>query len=269
MFTIGELSRITGLTVKTLRFYHEKGLLVPVSVDPATGYRRYDAHSVDTARAIVALRALDVSLEEIGEVLAAHEDELNLIDLLESQKTRLCDRIRRDKDIVSTIDQLIASEKEAQRLMDAAHYGVEEKQLDPTLMAGIRMRGRYSDCGQGFARLAKSVGRWIAGKPFCLYYDGEYKEDDADFEVCFPVRKGVKSETATVRELPGGRFLSLLHRGPYQELRRSYENAFAVAAERGCEILLPTREVYIKGPGMIFKGNPKNYLTQILLPVRS
>jgi hypothetical protein len=39
--TIGEFSRVTHLSVKTLRHYHEVGLLEPVHVDPGTGYRRY------------------------------------------------------------------------------------------------------------------------------------------------------------------------------------------------------------------------------------
>ena len=39
MFSIGEFSKITGLTVKTLRYYHEEGVLVPSHVDGQTGYR--------------------------------------------------------------------------------------------------------------------------------------------------------------------------------------------------------------------------------------
>ena len=42
VFSIGEFSKITGLTVKTLRFYHEQGLLHPTHVDSETGYRYYD-----------------------------------------------------------------------------------------------------------------------------------------------------------------------------------------------------------------------------------
>ena len=42
MFTIGEFSKITGLSVKTLRFYHEEGLLTPRAVDPSSGYREVD-----------------------------------------------------------------------------------------------------------------------------------------------------------------------------------------------------------------------------------
>jgi effector-binding domain-containing protein len=34
-------------------------------------------------------------------------------------------------------------------------------------------------------------------------------------------------------------------------------------------VVLPTREVYLKGPGMIFRGNPKNYVTEIQIPVES
>lgn len=269
MFAIGEFSRITGLTVKTLRFYHEIGLLIPAVVDPATGYRRYDARNVEAARAIAALRALDFPLEEVGEILRSHGDEADLIELLEKQKVRLRDRIRRERGVVSSIDRIIQDEKEARRLMKDASYQVEEKEIAPIVVAAIRMRGKYSDCGKGFAQLGKRVGRWIRGKPLCLYHDGEYKEDDADFEAYFPVRQGVKANGVAVRELDGGRFVSLLHRGPYEELGRSYEKALRYARERGHEVLLPTREVYIKGPGMIFKGNPRKYLTEILLPIRS
>ena len=71
----------------------------------------------------------------------------------------------------------------------------------------------------------------------------------------------------TVRELPGGRCLSLLHKGPYHGISSSYAQLFAYAKEHGHKITTPTREVYIKGPGMIFKGNPKKYLTEIQMLV--
>jgi DNA-binding transcriptional MerR regulator len=51
-YSIGEFSQVTGLSVKTLRFYHERGILIPSSVDDATGYRFYDAAKVEKARVI-------------------------------------------------------------------------------------------------------------------------------------------------------------------------------------------------------------------------
>jgi effector-binding domain-containing protein len=72
----------------------------------------------------------------------------------------------------------------------------------------------------------------------------------------------------SVRTLPAGRCLCLIHQGPYEQLGRSYGKLLSAAAERSWKITLPTREVYLKGPGLIFKGNPKNYLTEIQLPMQ-
>ena len=56
--------------------------------------------------------------------------------------------------------------------------------------------------------------------------------------------------------------------GRISQLGRSYAKILQQANERKLALALPTREVYVKGPGMIFKGNPKNYLTEIQLPFK-
>jgi effector-binding domain-containing protein len=144
---------------------------------------------------------------------------------------------------------------------------VREKVLEPVLVAGIRMKGRYSDCGKGFSRLGRALGRYICGKPLLLHYDCEYKEDDADFEACFPIKQAKPVDGVSVRELPGGRCLSLLHKGPYEQLGHSYARILREVKDKGYSVQMPTREVYHKGPGMIFKGNPRNYLTEIQIPL--
>src|SRR5688572_25412983 len=268
MYRIGEFSKITGMPVKTLRFYHEKGVLVPAIVDPGSGYRLYGPGEVEKARVIKELRRLEFTLEEVAEILSGHDDESNVLEYLERQKEKIREKLRRGEDIVSTLSRIIEGEEEARKAMEQTGFDVTEKNLPPVLVAGMRMRCRYSEMGKGFGQLAKKVGRWIAGKSLCLYYDAEYKEGDADLEPCFPVRSGVRaSDGITVRELPGGRFVSLVHKGPYEELGRSYDKALRYAKQRGYEVSLPTREVYLKGPGMILRGNPKRYLTEILLPV--
>jgi effector-binding domain-containing protein len=70
-----------------------------------------------------------------------------------------------------------------------------------------------------------------------------------------------------VRELPAARCVTLIHRGPYDQLRSSYARLMKYVKDRGFEVQLPTREVYVKGPGMIFRGNPKKYVTEIQLPI--
>jgi len=266
-YSIGEFSQVTGLSVKTLRFYNEKGILVPSSVDEATGYRFYDAGKIEKARVIMRLRQMEFSIEDIAAVLGECGDEADILDYLERQKNVLQQRIRQDRDIVRSLNEIISTERAARQLLQGGSFPVEEKTIQPVMIAGIRMKGKYSDCGAAFARLGKAVGRYVCGKALCLYYDGEYRDGDADFEPCFPIRKEVAAEGVSVRLLPGGRCLTLVHRGAYDQLGRSYAKILQQTEERKLKISLPTREVYVKGPGMIFKGNPKNYLTEIQLPL--
>ncbi|HDL19393.1 MAG TPA: MerR family transcriptional regulator, partial [Bacteroidetes bacterium] len=69
-FSIGEFSRITALSIKSLRLYHEKGLLVPAEVDTSSGYRFYDEKNYEVAKSIKILKEYEFSLAEIKEILA-------------------------------------------------------------------------------------------------------------------------------------------------------------------------------------------------------
>jgi DNA-binding transcriptional MerR regulator len=266
-YSIGEFSTITGLSVKTLRFYHEKGILVPSSVDEATGYRFYDASKIEKARIISQLRQIEFSIEDIAAVLGECTDEADILNYLERQRNTLQQRIREDRDIVRSLNEIITREKSAREIIESGDLKVTEKMLEPMLIAGYRMKGRYPEVCHGFTRLGKAVGRHISGKALVLYYDGEYCEEDADFEPCFPIRKEIAADGISVRELPGCRCLCLIHRGPYDQLGRSYAKILGHAADRQLKFTMPTREVFVKGPGMIFKGNPKNYLTEIQLAI--
>jgi DNA-binding transcriptional MerR regulator len=264
MYTIGQFSKITGFTVKTLRFYHEKGLLVPPCVDHDTGYRYYNAESAERGRIIAGLRGLGFSVAEMADILRNCEDEADLIEYLHDRRMTISQRIRDDQKVLSQLDDIISNEREARTMADKATFQIEEKDVPAMCIAGVRMKGKYEDCGKGFALLGRRVGRYACGKPMNLYYDGEYREDDADMEPCFPVIPTAKSSPdIVIRELPGGRCVSLLHKGPYDQLGRSYEKLFAHIEKQGYRTLLPSREVYLKGPGMIFRGNPAKYLTEL------
>ena len=65
LLTIGEFSKMTYLSVKALRHYHDVGLLEPALVDPDTGYRRYASSQVGTAQAIRRFRDLEMPVEEV------------------------------------------------------------------------------------------------------------------------------------------------------------------------------------------------------------
>jgi DNA-binding transcriptional MerR regulator len=69
-------SRASQLSIKALRAYHEGGILVPARVDPETGYRNYTVDQLADAAIITRLRALDLPLEKVREVLQARDPDL-------------------------------------------------------------------------------------------------------------------------------------------------------------------------------------------------
>ncbi|RJP29992.1 MAG: MerR family transcriptional regulator [Candidatus Omnitrophota bacterium] len=267
MFSIGEFSRITGLSIKALRLYHEKGILVPHRIDQHTGYRYYNHQNVEKARVIQELKALEFSLAEIQNMLEHVSEEAEIIEALENQKDLLSVKIENYTKIVNTLDSIITNEKEMQKMSQQQTFEVVEKLVEDQLIAGIRFKGKYCDCGKAIGKICRSMGRYMCGKPFNLYYDAEYKEDDADIESCIPVKQSKPVEGIDIRTLPGGKCISLIHKGPYEELGRSYEKIIAYAKEKDLKLKTPSREIYLKGPGMIFRGNPKKYLTEIQMMI--
>lgn len=68
--SIGEFARRSRLSLKALRLYDERGVLVPSRVDQGSGYRYYDAAQLDEARLVVMLRQLQLPLAAVRELLA-------------------------------------------------------------------------------------------------------------------------------------------------------------------------------------------------------
>lgn len=265
LFSIGEFSRITGISVKTLRFYHEEGLLIPTQVDPQSSYRYYAGTLAERARVISFLRSLEFSIDDIRTLLK-EANESAVLDAIEKQKTVIETRIRSLRTTAKALDAFILQERQNQIMSDSINQ-IVEKTIDPILIAGIRMKGKYSDCGNGFSKIGRAMGRHIAGPAMMLHYDTEYKETDADFEAAMPVKTSKPADGIAIRELPRQRCVCIVHKGPYDTLSRSYETLLTYIKSKGYTCTTPSREVYLKGPGMIFKGNSTNYLTEIQMPI--
>jgi DNA-binding transcriptional MerR regulator len=267
VFSIGQFSRITGLTIKTIRLYHEKGLLAPEWIDEKTGYRYFDNRNVEQARAVAYLRELAFPLAEIKEILDHFEEEADILTFLTRHRQGIRSRMEQLGKIASSLDKIIQREQEAKTMLEEGDFAVGEKELEEVEVAGMRWKGRYADTGKALQQLARLAGRHIRGKPMNLYYDAEYKEEDADIESCYPVAGMKQSGALALHRLPAGRCAYLVHKGPYDQLGRSYAKIMDYVQKRNYETLSPVREVYIKGPGMIFRGNPKRYLTEIQIMI--
>lgn len=104
--TIGDFSRVTHLTVKTLRHYHQVGLLEPDTIDPHNGYRYYSAEQVPTAQVVRRLRELEMPIPEVKAVLASSEaSERNAriaahLDALEAELARTRQSVHALRDLL-------------------------------------------------------------------------------------------------------------------------------------------------------------------------
>src|SRR4029079_4810960 len=99
-FTVGELSRLTGVTVRTLHHYDEIGLVLPSQRTPA-GYRLYDDPDVLRLQQVLVLRELGVPLDEIG---AAIDQAADREALLRKHRAALLDKRGRIDAMVAAVD---------------------------------------------------------------------------------------------------------------------------------------------------------------------
>jgi DNA-binding transcriptional MerR regulator/DNA gyrase inhibitor GyrI len=261
MLSIGEFSRVTQLSIKALRLYHEKDILVPGSVNPRSKYRYYGSQAVERARVLRQLQAMGFSLQEIKDIFSGGQDDTQIADHVREKLAEICQTIQKYQGIQDNLQLFLDSIAEEKMIYKT---DIASEEIPETLVCGVRFQGKYNEVGPKFGSLFKAAGRWVTGKPFALYYDGEYKEENADIEACLGVKKEIKKAGITCRRLAGGKALTLLHYGPYEELGRSYQRLFEHGRERGLEMVLPMREQYLKGPGMIFRGNPKRYVTKLM-----
>ena len=105
---IKEFAAFTGVSVRTLHYYDEIGLLVPACVDRSTGYRYYDGNSLLRMQEILFYRELDFSLKSIGEILSSPDYDRK--KALKEQKHLLMLKKERLEGLISAIDSAMKGE---------------------------------------------------------------------------------------------------------------------------------------------------------------
>ena len=269
MYRIGEFSKITNLTVKALRYYDEQGMLIP-SARSESDYRLYDVSDYEKAQLIVLLKEFGFSISEMKDMLTTCESREDISFYLLEKKNFIKDKIRKEKMLIKEIEKNLLQKEKEDYVLNLAHrrnmYEIVIKEIPSMTVASIRFKGKYSDVGKHIGKIYRVVKDKACGAPLNLYYDKEYQEE-ADIELCVPVKGTMPgSDGVNVRVLPAMRAITTLHLGDYQRLNEAYKVILDYAKENGYELLTPSREVYQKGPGMIFKGNPETYVTEVIVP---
>jgi DNA-binding transcriptional MerR regulator len=263
-YQIGDFSTISRLSIKTLRYYHEYGILEPTHIDEESGYRYYDEGSLQRAAIIQELKSLDFPLKDIKDILDRCSDDVDLVALATEKYAEIASKITRYGEMQKKLDAFIKQTKQTEdNKMTNIDTQIITKEVPELLVASIRFTGKYQDVSGPFKKLFRACGRHCAGNPMCLYYDNEYKDSDADIEACVPVKVPIVANEITCRTLEAGRVVAIIHRGAYERLGESYKALIDHINRDGLTVVGPCREIYIKGPGIILPRSPKKFITEI------
>ncbi len=264
MLKIGEFSKLSQLTVKTLRFYEQEGLLLPANIDSFTNYRMYETGQLYAAAKIKAYRQLDLSIEDIKKIFdgADVKEILGLkADSLQKQKNEIDVRLRLLKHILEENDM---------------SYQVTVKEIPAVIVYYSEVNlPKYSDMmqyipaiGEECMKLNPALKCMEPSYEFCEYLDGEHKETDVTIRFNEAVTKvGNENEHIKFKEIPATKVLSIFHKGDYEQIGEAYAFIMKYAEENGYKVSGLARESYIDG--IWNKDSVAEWLTEIQLPIAS
>lgn len=146
-------------------------------------------------------------------------------------------------------------------------YNIKIKEIGPIRVAFIKYKGEILKANKVFPNVFKAISGKVNGAPFFCYYEINQETGISKMDLCVPTNETPNINGIEVKEIPRIKVVCTNHTGPYKNMKVAYEAIENYARENKLKLKMPCREVFIKGPGMIFKGNPKNYITEILFPI--
>ena len=271
--TIGEFSRMTYLSVKALRHYHDVGVLVPATVDPGSGYRGYDTGQVTAAQVIRRLRDLGMPLDSIRTVLLAPDLAARNREI-SAHLERMERQLEQTQSAVSGLRALLGG--------PAPRPAVEFRDIPAATALAVAEVAGWDEAwawgAEAFAELTAALGvtgLTQAGPAGALFRGDFFELRKGEITAFLPVdvpglgpvagreRLGRCGQGTRVRliQIPATEAAVALHDGPPEDVDRTYGALGTVVAERAIGVEGPMREYYPDG----FVDGP--HRTEICWPV--
>ena len=263
MFRIGEFSKMSKTTIKTLRYYDEIGLLKPCDTDKFTSHRFYSTEQLFWLHRIQELRQIGLSINETNMILSGHDYE----SILLKRKAELVSELAEGQSQLSRLEFILQGE-------NAMNYSATITELPGCIVYSKKMTVPNYDA---FFEVVPEIGKTIEAKYpelkctvpeycFIVYLDGEHKEKDINIEFCEAVDKVYPDfEDFKFKEIEAVTAVSVMHKGAYSKLGEAYAYLFKWIEENGYTATDNPRESYIDG--MWNKENEADWLTEIQVPI--
>ena len=245
---IGDFSRATHMSIKTLRHYHRVGLLEPADVDQFSGHRRYTTDQIPTAQVIRRFRELDMPIDEIRDVLAA-PDVSSRNELIGAHLSRLEDGLTRTQKAVSTLRDLLAGPP------DPARPAISHRNVAATSAAAVTAVIDIGDAGAWYqgalGELRATLGAQglsATGAPGGIYTADLFTSERGQATVfigCTGQIRPVGRVEALV--VPPAELAVIVHQGPHDDIDRAYGALATHVTQHALAIEGPIREYYLSG----------------------
>jgi DNA-binding transcriptional MerR regulator len=258
VLTIGDFARITHLSRKALRHYHEAGLLEPEQVDAVTGYRYYSTEQVPTAQVIRRFREMGMPVADVRSVLLA--DVAERAELIASYLSRLEGQLAATQTAVTSLRRLLSP-------------------APPTLQVRLRTAPARVVAGIGADVDKADVLAWYSGAmaeltslgleetgPCGGLYDNElFTDDHGHVMVYLSVASAPISGRAGPVELAAAELAVTVHHGPHDDIDVTYGELGAWVTDQALALAGPVHETYLVGPRDT--PDPSAWRTEIGWPV--
>jgi DNA-binding transcriptional MerR regulator len=270
MIRIGDFSKLSRVSIKTLRFYDEMGLLKPIEVDRFTGYRYYEFDQLPRLYRILALKDLGFSLEEIGRLLEDNLSTEQMRGMLKLRQAEIRQRVEEEEVRLERVELWL---RQIEQENSMSKYDVVIKKIEPLKVASVRgvvptppdQRSLWDE----LIAYLKQQGARMIGPPMAIYHDKEFKERDWDIEVVMPIvdelaaKNGVK-----VYDLPSfEKMACVVHKGPFATIGEAYDALAKWIDQNGYQIVGPGRELNLRLPDKLGDQNDPNTVNELQFPV--
>ncbi|WP_331767412.1 MerR family transcriptional regulator [Embleya sp. NBC_00896] len=273
MFTIGDFARHGRVSVRMLRHYDAIGLLRPAHVDPASGYRFYEAGQLAQLNRVVALKELGFTLQQVREILDQRVNLDELRGMLRLRRAELAAAMAADALRLARVEaRLRTIESEGRVPSD----DVVLKRIPAVRVAELTGTAA-TDTPEGIGPVIGPLYDELCGRlaaagvaatgPGIAYYEDSPEGDDAIIvHACVPVAAGARGgHDFAIVDLPGiDSAATLVHRGPMDAVLAGVQALARWIDANGYRSVGYARELYLECP-----DDPEQWVTELQEPVVS
>lgn len=265
LFTIGEVAKLFGLNIRTLRYYHDIGLLEPEYIDDATNYRYYSTRQFERLNTIKYLRAMDISIQQIGEFLKHRDVDVMLSILMEQQQ-----EVKRKKDELELIEKKISSR--LQQIDDALHSICEEivvKILPARHLVMLKKEIAMSEDLEypirDLERIHNLDAAIFLGKVgVSVSRENLISHSYGSFASIFVVLEEGDTYDGARKILPPGPYATIRFQGTHQEAPKHYDLLIEYLNRTGATLAGDSLEITMIDSGMT--GDSSKFITELQVP---